>query len=561
MTALHSSELTDIARPAPSTLTKLLAALRRMLMGEPPHTTPALAHGHGIDHPAAANPTDASPSEFIIAPGGYRIRVPQRDDVHQNIDHMLPSVRAGLDLVPPLPIVITGLLREVQNPDASAASVAAIISSDPALVASIIRTVNSAAFGLYRKITSVTEAVNYLGFASVKAMVMRLQLDRVLHSQNTFDADVEDVWIHSLVVSYIADCLARRVPGVDAGFVSTLALLHDIGKLVALSKYHEQTEAIKSDAHSADDTMLDREARVLGVDHAALGATLAAKWNLPGDLVQAIRWHHNPERAFESGDPRALHQAVYLVQIANQLAKYCYVYADETEIDAISESAFDALGFGRELTTLLDADVRAAASRAIFFASEGSARPSTDIRRFLTLHRDDAALRLLDTALTSGETAPAIESITDTENYFEPLESDDVTRWRATVSTTKPDIRALLTDLQSQLHLPESGHAHHAVEHDPAYALSMVATCVLANTVGQKPANVDTAVICQGHSLTLAIRAQCLGFAERFGDAVDSTTARRVLAAEMANLLNLKWVSEIGCSDDGATLVFTQTIA
>ena len=554
MTVIQSGEFENVFPAQTSAWSRFVAAIHRMLFGSAPKQS-AIERAADIVANDLLPPNDDASPGFIIAPGGYRIRVPQRDEVHQTIDNMLPSVRQGLDLVPPLPTVVAELLREVQNPSASAASVADILSSDPALVASLIRTVNSAAFGLYRKITSVTEAVNYLGFASVKAMVLRLQLDRVLNSKNPSSGDVEDVWIHSLVVSYIADCLARRVSGVDAGFVSTLGLLHDIGKLVTLAQFHEQSEAIKNQGDG--ETSLDRETKIMGVDHAVLGATLAAKWKLPGDLVRAIRWHHIPERAFEAGDPKQLHQAVYLVQIANQLAKYCYVYGDETEIDAVSDAAFESLGLKNDLFALLDTDVRAAASRAIFFATEGSARPPTAVRRFLTLHRGESAVKLLETAKRS-QVAPTVELLDSTDDLFDAPEPDGATRWRATVVTHENAVRALLADLHKQLALPEGSHGHHATANDAAFAMSMIGKSVLANTVGHAPVKVDAVVLREGQSVKLAIRSDCLAFSTRLAEEVDTTTARRVLDAELANLLNLHWVDSIGCSADGSTLVFKQ---
>jgi putative nucleotidyltransferase with HDIG domain len=309
---------------------------------------------------------------FVVAPGGYRIRVPKSDDIHDSIGDMMPSIKEGLNLVPPLPHVVAQLLKEIQDPNATASSVGDIAASDPAMAASMIRTVNSAAFGLSRKITSVAEAVNFLGFTSVKSMVLRLQLEQTLGGAGKKgNDDVEDLWIHSLVVSYIADTLARKVPGADRGFVSTLALLHDIGKLVVQTQFPHEAEQLRGS--SGDEAPLSREVRVLGVDHAALGANLAAKWGLPGDLVQAIRWHHRPDRAFSASDPKQMQQAMYLLQIANQLAKYCYVYQDETEIDAITDAAYDLVGFKHDLTALLTPEVRAARPRRFAGSSASTA--------------------------------------------------------------------------------------------------------------------------------------------------------------------------------------------
>ena len=48
---------------------------------------------------------------------------------------MMPSIKEGLNLVPPLPHVVGQLLKEIQDPNATAASVGNIASSDPAMAA------------------------------------------------------------------------------------------------------------------------------------------------------------------------------------------------------------------------------------------------------------------------------------------------------------------------------------------------------------------------------------------------------------------------------------------
>ena len=497
----------------------------------------------------------SSGSSFVVAPGGYRIRVPKTDDIHQSIGDMMPKIKEGLNLVPPLPHVVGQLLKEIQDPNASASSVGEIASSDPAMAASMIRTVNSAAFGLSRKITSVAEAVNFLGFTSVKSMVLRLQLEQTLGGANKGNEDVEDLWIHSLVVSYIADTLARKVPGVDKGFISTLALLHDIGKLVVQTQFPHEAALLRG--QSGDESPLSREVRVLGVDHATLGANLAAKWGLPGDLVSAIRWHHLPERAFETSDPKPFHQAMYILQIANQLSKYVYVYQDETEIDAISDAAYDLLNFPHDLTALLTPEVRAAASRAIFFADDGSRRPMTSVRRFLRLNRGDSAKGLLDMLANSegGQAQVEVEDVLCETLFAENKESDqEDKRLRLHVAATESGVTSLCRDtVKAQATLPLSS--------DTRLSLSLISRCILANAVGQRGEWIDVVHAIDGKHIRFAVKSPSISFERRFGADCDPDVAFAALDSELANVLNLGWFESIGTSSDGSTLVFTAKAA
>jgi putative nucleotidyltransferase with HDIG domain len=461
-----------------------------------------------------------------------------------------------LNLVPPLPHVVAQLLKEIQDPNATASSVGDIAASDPAMAASMIRTVNSAAFGLSRKITSVAEAVNFLGFTSVKSMVLRLQLEQTLGGAGKkSNDDVEDLWIHSLVVSYIADTRARKVPGVDRGFVSTLALLHDIGKLVVQTQFPHEAEQLRGSG--GEESPLNREIRVLGVDHAALGANLAAKWGLPGDLVQAIRWHHRPDRAFSESDPKPMRQAMYLLQIANQLAKYCYVYQDETEIDAISDAAYDLVGMKHDLTALLTPEVRAAASRAIFFADDGSRRSTTSVRRFLRLNRGESAAALL-AALAGSEGGQAQVEVEDVlcETLFADTEEKegDSKLNHLHVAATEAGVSQLCKDvIKAQAALPLTS--------DIRLSLSLIARCLLANAVGQRGEWIDVIHAVDGKQIRFAVKSPSISFERRFGADCDPDIAFAALDSELANVLNLGWFESIGTSSDGSTLIFTAKAA
>jgi putative nucleotidyltransferase with HDIG domain len=526
--------------PSPSFFGHLVAMLKKFFLAPPKEKQPEVAA-----EPVVVQSTSGS---YVVAPGGYRIRVPKNDEVHRSIGDMMPSIKEGLNLVPPLPHVVAQLLKEIQDPNATASSVGDIAASDPAMAASMIRTVNSAAFGLSRKITSVAEAVNFLGFTSVKSMVLRLQLEQTLGGAAKGNEDVEDLWIHSLVVSYIADALARKVPGVDRGFVSTLALLHDIGKLVVQTQFPHEAEQLRG--RSGDESALSREVRVLGVDHATLGANLAAKWGLPGDLVQAIRWHHNPERAFSSTDPKAIHQAMFLLQVANQLSKYVYVYQDETEIDAITDAAYDSLNLKHDLTALLTPEVRAAASRAIFFADDGSRRPMTAVRRFLRLNRGDSAAALVASlaGTEGGQAQVEVEDVLCETLFAENEETDKSLRLH--IAATEAGVNQLCRDVvKAQANLPLTA--------DARLSLSLVSRCVLANAIGQRGEWIDVVHAVEGKRVRFAIKSPSISFERRFGADCDPDIAFAALDSELANVLNLGWFESIGTSSDGSTLIFS----
>src|SRR5437660_836656 len=72
------------------------------------------------------------------------------------------------------------ILRDLDAAGSCAGSVGDIVASEPVIGAALLRVVNSAALGVRRRILTVSQAVAYLGFASVRAVVMRLKLAQLM---------------------------------------------------------------------------------------------------------------------------------------------------------------------------------------------------------------------------------------------------------------------------------------------------------------------------------------------------------------------------------------------
>jgi putative nucleotidyltransferase with HDIG domain len=438
--------------------------------------------------------------------------------------------------------------------------VAQVASSDLALAASLIRTVNSSASGLNRKITSISEAVSYLGFCIVKSMVIRLRLDEVMAAKTEAGAqDAEDLWVHSLAVSYAAEQLATRVNDVDRGFVATLGLLHDVGKLAIVSQLPADALRLNAEPNDTSENSLARERRLLGVDHAGIGADLAAKWKLPSDLIQAIRWHHRASEAFLPTDPPALRKALHIVQIANQLAKYCHCYADRVDIDVIPDEVFDLLGLERSMPKLLDDKMRSAISRAIYFADSSSKRATAAPRRFLRPLRGEAAARVgkVDTGavsrIRSDEQAIASMfaadiALVDLNSARPPKLTSGPARFicQATVPGVEKCINAVLSS-------PDLAD----LTADTRSSITIVIRSLLPNLLRLSSPS-ETIEVCKqprGRGMAIAVRNAGLSFARRIPN-YSPESARRVSEAELANVLNLGWFKQIVVSTDGTTMMF-----
>ncbi len=202
--------------------------------------------------------------------------------------------------LPTIPAAAIKVMRETQNPDSSAATIARILVTDQALSARVLRLANSAYYGLVRKVTDLQDAVVILGMKSVKNLALVASTYPWMQRPVTgYCLGPEQMWQHAFGAAVGAQLVARISKKAPEDVAFTAGLLHDIGK-VALSVWLEnKVGAILLYAGREGLSFDEAERRILGYDHCQVGFHLATEWNLPEEVAHAALWHHDPDKAKE----------------------------------------------------------------------------------------------------------------------------------------------------------------------------------------------------------------------------------------------------------------------
>jgi HD-like signal output (HDOD) protein len=207
--------------------------------------------------------------------------------------------------------VAVEVLSLAEDPDVALPSLARVVSRDPALVAKILRTVNSSVYNLSHTIGSVDRALIVLGLEGVKTLVLGFSLVgdlRRVKSRGGFDHLA--YWRRSLYAGTAAKILAEefRVPLVEEAFLA--ALLMDIGMLSLDRTLGREYGAIASRAKSHD-ALAKLEQEALGMTHADVAGLLAERWKLPPVLAIPLAFHHRPD-ALEDSAIKEIAKVVWL---------------------------------------------------------------------------------------------------------------------------------------------------------------------------------------------------------------------------------------------------------
>jgi len=248
------------------------------------------------------------------------------------VTDVIKSVR---DL-PSLPIIVMELLTSFEQPDANLSVLSEKVSHDQALAAKTLRLANSSFYGLSRKVTTIQQSITILGFDSIRALVIAAGATENFRFIKHPTFNFETFWLHSIGVAVCSKQLARLL-NQNQNYAFVCGLLHDIGRLVLVTRFPLEYEAAIKYRDAVDCHMLEAEKEVLGVDHALVGRLLAESWKFPSIVQKAISNHHDPEFADMGGMPSIVHVANAIVHGLD------LVNAQNDLVPEISEDAWNSL--------------------------------------------------------------------------------------------------------------------------------------------------------------------------------------------------------------------------
>ena len=208
---------------------------------------------------------------------------------------ILSKILLHVESFPGLPKTGAKLMTVLDDPNASLAQIEKILNYDLGLTANFLKLANSSYFGIPSKVSSVKQAIVLLGVNRLKQIVLATSTSAVMDKAVPgYDLEPGDLWRHSIMVSTAALQLAKYKKLSEPNDIFTSALLHDIGKLVLGRFVKEHLSAIK-EIVSKGVPLEVAENMVLETDHAEIGAQMLTQWSFPTDVVNTVRFHHNPD--------------------------------------------------------------------------------------------------------------------------------------------------------------------------------------------------------------------------------------------------------------------------
>lgn len=219
----------------------------------------------------------------------------------------LLAVVTGIDNLPAIPVTYQRLVVAIADENSSAKDLAKIIQADIGISAKVIRVANSSFFANSRSVADLESAVVRLGFHTVKSLVMGMEVFTPPKGASV-SIDMQRLQERAFACAHLAQLLSP--PG-DKELAFMSGMLHELGQLI-LACHQPEMHALAARTSKEQGIRLHTaEEQCFGVSHAEVGAYLLGLWGLPYPVIEAVAFHHHPERVktIKSGVFASVHVA------------------------------------------------------------------------------------------------------------------------------------------------------------------------------------------------------------------------------------------------------------
>jgi HD-like signal output (HDOD) protein/prolyl-tRNA editing enzyme YbaK/EbsC (Cys-tRNA(Pro) deacylase) len=258
------------------------------------------------------------------------------------------QLREGIEAITQLPMMprtAQQILMLRDNPGVDVPAIVRIVEGDPSLAAQVVYWARSPLHGNQGAVDSLETAIGQiLGVENTLNLLLGSSMGQTFHIPVDGPVGLEAFWRRSVYCASLVGELVKVLPEparVKPGLAYLCGLLHNFGYLVLGHVFPSRFFLFNRFlAVNRNVSLSAVERYVLGVEHWHIGAWLMQAWNMPEEVISAVRWHHSEDCT----QPHAEYSN--LVLIANRLLHHFGLAEDHnTRLPAL---AMFALGLTRE---------------------------------------------------------------------------------------------------------------------------------------------------------------------------------------------------------------------
>ncbi len=207
------------------------------------------------------------------------------------VQRLAGELSGGKLELPSSPEVVMRVRDALRDPDVTAAGLARVVGSEPALAARIMHLAASFAINPEgRKVSDLRHAITMMGFNNLRSAAMAFAIAQLRDASRlqSVRERLTEVWMQSIMVASVSQAVARRQAVLNADEAMLAGLMHGVGKLYILGRADTCPELFE------DEVSLGQ---VLRGWHASIGRAILEAWGFPDAVAEAVGQQDDVERA------------------------------------------------------------------------------------------------------------------------------------------------------------------------------------------------------------------------------------------------------------------------
>ena len=212
--------------------------------------------------------------------------------------------------LPPMPHIAARVMEKLSDDDSTPREIHHLIIKDQALAARVLKVANSPYYGASRSISTLRDAVMFMGFDSIRSLIMTAVLKGMFLSVGLSE---KLLWEHAVGCGLAARKIGDEIDFQRREEAYLAGLMHDVGKTALFLRSPAVMREIMQEVYNDGADFFDVELRKLGFTHADVGGIIADKWRFTIDIEDAIANHHQP------GQARSALELTQIVSLANSI--------------------------------------------------------------------------------------------------------------------------------------------------------------------------------------------------------------------------------------------------
>ncbi len=126
----------------------------------------------------------------------------------------------------------------------------------------------------------------------IELVLMKSGAESLSGNQKGYGLEKGDIWKYSVSSAVLAKQIAIKLSLKNKSMIFTSALIKDIGKIILEKYVSRSSKKIQDLLENKNFSFREAEKKILGIDHAELGAMIAKMWKFSPKMIKIIRHHH-----------------------------------------------------------------------------------------------------------------------------------------------------------------------------------------------------------------------------------------------------------------------------